>query len=97
MKKLLLSLLSLTMAVLPVSAATPDVPKIKTVVPQEVYKQPVPGMSAKDMQKFLKGERVFTNFWIAVNNPVIPLIWDLSQSGPGGGEWGLGPMFMSTN
>ena len=97
MKKLLLSLLSLTMAVLPVSAASPGTPKVKTVIPQEVYKQPVPGMSAKDKQRFIKGERVFTNFWIAVNNPVIPLIWDLSQSGPGGGEWGLGPMFMATN
>jgi len=96
-KKLLLSLLSLTMAVLPVSAASPGTPKVKTVIPQEVYKQPVPGMSAKDKQRFIKGERVFTNFWIAVNNPVIPLIWDLSQSGPGGGEWGLGPMFMATN
>lgn len=97
MKKLLLSLLSLTMAVLPVSAASPGTPKVKTVIPQEVYKQPVPGMSAEDKQRFIKGERVFTNFWIAVNNPVIPLIWDLSQSGPGGGEWGLGPMFMATN
>ena len=97
MKKLLLSLLSLCMAVLPVSAASPSPTKIKPVVPQEVYKQPVPGLTAKDMLRFREGERVFTNFWIAVNNPVIPLVWDLSQSGPAGGEWGLGPMFMATN
>ena len=69
----------------------------KAVLPQEVYRQPVAGLSAKQMQIFLKGERVFTNFWMAVNNPVIPLVWDLSQPGPAGGEWGLGPMFLATN
>ncbi len=96
-KKLLLILLSISMAIVPLSAVTKDVPVAPEVLPQEVYKQPVPGLSKKDMQKFLKGEKVFTNFWMAVNNPVIPLVWDLSQTGPAGGEWGLGPMFMATN
>jgi CxxC motif-containing protein (DUF1111 family) len=96
-KKLLLSLLSAVIAVAPLSAVTKDVPAAPEVLPQEVYKQPVAGLSAKEMQKFLKGEKVFTNFWMAVNNPVIPLVWDLSQTGPAGGEWGLGPMFMATN
>jgi CxxC motif-containing protein (DUF1111 family) len=54
-------------------------------------------LTAKQKQVFLHGERVFTNFWMAVNNPVIPLVWDLSQPGPAGGEWGLGPMFLATN
>jgi CxxC motif-containing protein (DUF1111 family) len=57
----------------------------------------VAGLTAKQKQVFLHGERVFTNFWMAVNNPVIPLVWDLSQPGPAGGEWGLGPMFLATN
>lgn len=78
-------------------AAITETPADKVVVPQEVYKQPVEGLSPKQMQVFLKGERVFTNFWMAVNNPVIPLVWDLSQPGPAGGEWGLGPMFLATN
>ena len=77
--------------------AVTQTPSDKPVVPQEVYKQPVAGLTPKQMQVFLQGERVFTNFWMAVNNPVIPLVWDLSQPGPAGGEWGLGPMFLATN
>ena len=102
MKKLWLSLLSALLVLQPMTAVPKEtVAKAASpqeeVVPQEVYRQPVPGLSAKDLQKFRKGDRVFTNFWIAVNNPVIPLVWDLSQPGPAGGEWGLGPMFMATN
>ncbi len=101
-KKLWLSLLSALLVLQPMTAVPKEtVGKAASpqeeVVPQEVYRQPVPGLSAKDLQKFRKGDRVFTNFWIAVNNPVIPLVWDLSQPGPAGGEWGLGPMFMATN
>ena len=101
-KKLWLSLLSALLVLQPMTAVPKEtVAKAASpqeeVVPQEVYRQPVPGLSAKDLQKFRKGDRVFTNFWIAVNNPVIPLVWDLSQPGPAGGEWGLGPMFMATN
>ena len=97
MKKLFLCLLSVAIAGAPLTAITKDVVAKSKVLPQEVYKQPVPGLSAKDKLRFNKGEKVFTNFWIAVNNPVIPLVWDLSQTGPAGGEWGLGPMFMATN
>ncbi len=97
MKKLFLCLLSVAIAGAPLTAITKDAVAKSEVLPQEVYKQPVPGLSAKDKLRFNKGEKVFTNFWIAVNNPVIPLVWDLSQTGPAGGEWGLGPMFMATN
>jgi len=69
----------------------------KQVLPQDVYKQPVAGLSAKHRKQFPQGERVFNNFWMAVNNPLIPLTWDLSLPGPSGGEWGLGPMFLATN
>ena len=65
--------------------------------PQDVYKQPVAGLSAKQRKQFPQGEKVFNNFWMAVNNPLIPLTWDLSLPGPSGGEWGLGPTFMATN
>ncbi|NBW54362.1 MAG: thiol oxidoreductase [Betaproteobacteria bacterium] len=95
MKKAVLVLASLLWFVH--GTAITQTPTDKPVVPQEVYKQPVAGLSPKQMQVFLKGERVFTNFWMAVNNPVIPLVWDLSQPGPAGGEWGLGPMFLATN
>ena len=94
MKKAVLVFLSLLLLH---GTAVTQTPSDKTVVPQEVYRQPVAGLTAKQMQVFLHGERVFTNFWMAVNNPVIPLVWDLSQPGPAGGEWGLGPMFLATN
>ena len=94
MKKAVLVFLSL---VLLHGTAVTQTTSDKTVVPQEVYRQPVAGLTAKQKQVFLHGERVFTNFWMAVNNPVIPLVWDLSQPGPAGGEWGLGPMFLATN
>ena len=94
MKKAVLLFLSL---VILHGTAVTQTPSDKPVVPQEVYRQPVAGLTAKQMQVFLQGERVFNNFWMAVNNPVIPLVWDLSQPGPAGGEWGLGPMFLATN
>ena len=95
-KKLLTSLLALSLSfgagtAIPQTAAKPP------VIPQDVYKQPVAGLTAKQLKMFAQGERVFTNFWMAVNNPVIPLTWDLSLPGPSGGEWGLGPMFLATN
>ena len=89
-------LVFLSLVILHGTAVT-QTPSDKPVVPQEVYTQPVAGLTPKQMQVFLQGERVFTNFWMAVNNPVIPLVWDLSQPGPAGGEWGLGPMFLATN
>ncbi|NQW67462.1 MAG: hypothetical protein HQ455_09625, partial [Burkholderiales bacterium] len=95
MKKLGCVLAALLL-LLPTVAVT-QTPADKSVLPQEVYRQAVAGLSAKQTQLFLQGEKVFANFWMAVNNPVIPLVWDLSQPGPAGGEWGLGPMFLATN
>ncbi len=69
----------------------------KQVLPQDVYKQPIEGLPAKQLKQFPQGEKVFNNFWMAVNNPLIPLTWDLSLPGPSGGEWGLGPTFLATN
>jgi CxxC motif-containing protein (DUF1111 family) len=69
----------------------------KQVLIQDVYKQPVAGLSSKQLKQFPQGEKVFNNFWMAVNNPLIPLTWDLSLPGPSGGEWGLGPTFLATN
>jgi len=68
----------------------------KQVLIQDVYKQPVAGLSSKQLKQFPQGEKVFNNFWMAVNNPLIPLTWDLSLPGPSGGEWGLGPTFLAT-
>ena len=95
-KKLLSSLLvcGLSLGALP---AIPQTASKQATIPQDVYKQPVAGMTAKQLKMFASGEKVFTNFWMAVNNPVIPLTWDLSLPGPSGGEWGLGPMFLATN
>ncbi len=96
MKKLLSSLLALSLS-LGAGSAIPQTATKPSVLPQNVYKQPVAGLSAKQLRQFAEGEKVFTNFWMAVNNPVIPLTWDLSLPGPAGGEWGLGPMFLATN
>ena len=95
-KKLLSSLLvcGLSLGALP---AIPQTASKQATIPQDVYKQPVAGMTAKQLKMFASGEKVFTNFWMAVNNPVIPLTWDLSLPGPSDGEWGLGPMFSATN
>ena len=95
-KKLLSSLLALSLS-LGVGQAIPQTASKTPVIPQDVYKQPVAGLTAKQLKMFASGEKVFTNFWMAVNNPVIPLTWDLSLPGPSGGEWGLGPMFLATN
>lgn len=100
MKKTLSCLLAISLALGPAmvtSQTTKTNKTAKVVLPQDVYKQPVPGLSAKQRKQFEQGEKVFNNFWIAVNNPIIPLTWDLSLPGPSGGEWGLGPMFMATN
>jgi len=95
-KKWLSSALALSLSLGAVSAI-PQTAAKNNVLPQDVYKQPVAGLTAKQLKMFAQGEKVFTNFWMAVNNPVIPLTWDLSLPGPSGGEWGLGPMFLATN
>lgn len=87
----------LLLAVLAMGAGPAVTQTSKQVLIQDVYKQPVAGLTAKQRKQFPQGEKVFNNFWIAVNNPAIPVVWDLSLPGPSGGEWGLGPNFMATN
>jgi CxxC motif-containing protein (DUF1111 family) len=90
--------LSFVLAVAMALGAGPAVTQTsQEATPQDVYKQSVAGLSAKQRKQFPQGEKVFNNFWMAVNNPLIPLTWDLSLPGPSGGEWGLGPTFMATN
>lgn len=55
----------------------------KPINPDEVYLQPVPGLSHEQMQKFRAGEKQFRAPWV-----VFPLL---------GGEWGLGPTFLATS
>jgi CxxC motif-containing protein (DUF1111 family) len=91
------SLSYVLLAVMVMSAGPAVTQTAKTVLIQDVYKQPVAGLSTKQRKEFPQGEKVFNNFWMAVNNPLIPVTWDLSLPGPSGGEWGLGPTFMATN
>ncbi|MCM0044857.1 MAG: thiol oxidoreductase [Burkholderiaceae bacterium] len=55
----------------------------KPVRPDEVYLQPVPGLTHQQLQKFKAGEKQFRAPWV-----VFPLL---------GGEWGLGPTFLATS
>ena len=55
-KKLFLCLLSVAIAGAPLTAITKDAVVKSEVLPQEVYKQAVPGLSAKDKLRFNKGE-----------------------------------------
>jgi len=97
MKKTLSVLLAVLLAGGPGMGVTQSPVKKVAGLPQDAYKQPIPNLTAKQFKQFQRGEKVFNNFWIAVNNPTIPLVWDLSLPGPSGGEWGLGPMFLATN
>lgn len=78
-------------------ASTGDAPVPAAIPPHAAYLQPLPGLTAEQMQTFRAGEKVFNNFWIAIPNAVISQWWDLSQPGPGGGGWGLGPTFLATS
>lgn len=61
------------------------------------YMQPVSDLQPNQLRAFQDGEKVFNNFWLAIPNHVISSWWDLSQPGPGGGSWGLGPTFLATS
>lgn len=61
------------------------------------FLQPVAGLAPEQLNTFRAGEKVFNNFWIAIPNEVMSQWWDLSQPGPGGGGWGLGPTFLSNS
>ncbi len=82
---------------LPLSGETQEAPAARKVVPHAAYLQPVAELQPAQLQQFRAGEKVFNNFWIAVPNDVISQWWDLSQPGPGGGGWGLGPTFLATS
>lgn len=55
----------------------------KPVKPDEVFIQPVSGLSHQQLQKFKAGEKQFRAPWV-----VFPLL---------GGEWGLGPTFLANS
>lgn len=78
-------------------ASTQATPPARPAAPHAAYLQPVPGLTPEQQQTFRAGEKVFNNFWIAIPNDVISQWWDLSQPGPGGGGWGLGPTFLATS
>ncbi|MCM0044413.1 MAG: c-type cytochrome [Burkholderiaceae bacterium] len=85
------------LAALHPSAGTEEKPAARPIPPHAAYLQPVPGLTPEQQQTFRAGEKVFNNFWIAIPNDVISQWWDLSQPGPGGGGWGLGPTFVATS
>ncbi len=79
------------------AASTENTPAAKSVPAHASYLQPVADMQPEQQQQFRAGEKVFNNFWIAIPNADISKWWDLSQPGPGGGGWGLGPTFLATS
>ena len=85
------------LAAVPPGASTQATPPARQSPPHAAYLQPVPGLTPEQQQTFRAGEKVFNNFWIAIPNDVISQWWDLSQPGPGGGGWGLGPTFLATS
>ena len=66
-----------------------------TILPHTAYLQAVPGLQGSQKQMFRDGEKAFNTLWIAVPEDQISKWWDLSQPGPGGSEWGLGPTFLA--
>lgn len=85
------------LAAIHLRASTQSTPPPREVPPHAAYLQPVSGLTPEQQQTFRAGEKVFNNFWIAIPNDVISQWWDLSQPGPGGGGWGLGPTFLATS
>lgn len=85
------------LAAIHLRASTEATPPPRQIPPHAAYLQPVAGLTAEQQQTFRAGEKVFNNFWIAIPNDVISQWWDLSQPGPGGGGWGLGPTFLATS
>lgn len=66
-----------------------------TVLPHMAYLQPLSDLQEAQKRVFRAGEKVFNTLWIAVPEDQISKWWDLSQPGPGGSEWGLGPTFLA--
>ena len=98
MKNIVKCLLLVSLCAVQSSAIPENVPASReAVVVHASYLQPVPGLEVEQKKRFREGEKVFNTFWLAVPNDVISQWWDLSQPGPGGGEWGLGPSFLATS
>ncbi len=98
MKKLLAVSLLLSLGALHRSAVTQPVPATSDKTPPHMaYLQPLPNLQPEQRQRFRDGEKVFNTFWIAVPNDVMATWWNLSEPGPGGAEWGLGPTFTATS
>ncbi len=98
MKKLLAVTLLLSLGALHLKAMTDTLPASADKIPLHMsYLQPVPNLQPEQKQKFRNGEKVFNTFWIAVPNDVMAAWWNLSEPGPGGAEWGLGPTFTATS
>jgi CxxC motif-containing protein (DUF1111 family) len=97
-KKLLVVSALLCLGALHRSAVTEPVPASADKIPLHMsYLQPLPDLNPEQRQKFRDGEKVFNTFWIAVPNDVMASWWNLSEPGPGGAEWGLGPTFTATS
>ncbi len=97
-KKLLAFSLLLSLGALHVSGVTEPLPASAEKIPTHAsYLQPLPNLTPEQRQKFRDGEKVFNTFWIAVPNDVMSQWWNLSEPGPGGAEWGLGPTFTATS
>ena len=54
----------LLLAVLAMGAGPAVTQTSKQVLIQDVYKQPVAGLTAKQRKQFPQGEKVFNNFWM---------------------------------
>lgn len=76
-------------------AFTENMSVVPAVVPHMAYLQSVPDLQDAQKRVFRAGEKVFNTLWIAIPEGEISKWWDLSQPGPGGSEWGLGPTFLA--
>ncbi len=98
MKKLLAFSLLLSLGTMHHGAVTQNLPTSAEKIPVHAsYLQPLPTLTPEERQKFRDGEKVFNTFWIAVPNDLMAKWWNLSEPGPGGAEWGLGPTFTATS
>lgn len=76
-------------------AFTENMSAVPAVLPHMAYLQSVPDLQDVQKRAFRAGEKVFNTLWIAIPEGEISKWWDLSQPGPGGSEWGLGPTFLA--
>ena len=60
----------------------------------EIYLQPVAGLSADELQQFRGGEKMFRTTWLSF--PLIQNNWEYTRP-PGMAAWGLGPTFIANS